>query len=380
MLRLFLLCYLGFLVSSNIYMLIISINNAIYFKRKSKFWKNCYDVEPLVSVLVPARNEEKNIEKCVLSLLNQNYANYELLVYDDNSSDGTYGILTQLASKHKKLQIIKGENLEQGWKGKSYGLHQLAILAKGEYLVCVDADMEAKPDLISWAIVNMLHHKCDSLSAWPKHNLASFLHYFVVPTIYIATGFLFPVNWIKSTSNPLFSHAIGQIMAFKKSSYEGAGGYQAIKEKINEDINMARVMKAKNYSHIFLDATAYLEGDMYDSFKKGIDGITRTLYEYFDWKIYPIFILTFYLFFCIVLPPFLAIGLIFYSGLLWAHFMLASFLFYLAWSIICYNRKLKWFTPIFMPIQFFIIIICGWRSIALKRRGYLWKGRYVGSV
>lgn len=358
-------------------MVIIALNNAFYFKRCSKLWNDSYTKEPSVSVLVPARNEEKTIESCILSLLNQNYTNYEVLVYDDNSNDKTYSILKKLEASNLRLRILKGKLLADGWKGKSYGLYQLSQLSSSDYLICVDADLIAKPNLIKWSVSNIIHHKCDSLSAWPKHNLPSLLHYFIVPTIYIATGILFPINWIRSTSNPLFSHAIGQLMVFKKTSYNEVGGYEIIKDKINDDINMAREMKAKKYSHIFLDASSYLEGDMYDSFHNGMAGVTRTLYEYFDWKKYPIIILTLYLFFCIILPPFFSIYLALALRPLFMQFAIASLLFYFAWSITCYNRRLKWFTPLFIPVQFFMVIICGWRSIAMKRKGYLWKGRYV---
>ena len=108
----------------------------------------------------------------------------------------------------------------------------------------------------------------------------------------------------------------------------------------------------KKYSHIFLDASSYLEGDMYDSFHNGMAGVTRTLYEYFDWKKYPIIILTLYLFFCIILPPFFSIYLALALRPLFMQFALASLLFYFAWSITCYNRRLKWFTPLFIPVQF----------------------------
>ena len=90
---------------------------------------------PFVSVLVPARNEEHNIEKCLNSLINQDYPNYEIIVIDDNSNDDTYKIAKKFSNIYEKVKVIKGKALPKEWLGKNWACHQLFEQSNGEYLV-----------------------------------------------------------------------------------------------------------------------------------------------------------------------------------------------------------------------------------------------------
>ncbi len=95
---------------------------------------------PLISVLIPARNEEKNIRRCLRSLLRQDYPNLEIIVLNDNSSDDTAGVVGEYVKKNKNIKLITGLPLPSGWLGKSFACQQLADAAKGEYLLFTDAD------------------------------------------------------------------------------------------------------------------------------------------------------------------------------------------------------------------------------------------------
>lgn len=85
----------------------------------------------LVSVLIPARNEEKNISKIIGDLLFQDYSNIEILVFDDQSTDKTAEIVRAIAKKHDNMQLISSEGLPNGWLGKNYACHSLALKTKG---------------------------------------------------------------------------------------------------------------------------------------------------------------------------------------------------------------------------------------------------------
>ena len=90
---------------------------------------------PLVSIIVPMRNEEKNIRRCIWSLLSQNYPNFEIIAVDDKSKDSTLDILKELASRHNNLQVIEGNPVPEGWVGKNYALWQGVKQAKGDWLM-----------------------------------------------------------------------------------------------------------------------------------------------------------------------------------------------------------------------------------------------------
>src|ERR1044071_7930744 len=104
---------------------------------------------PLISVCVPARNEERNIRACVESILAQDYPNFEVIVLDDRSTDRTGEILSDLTSQENNLTIIHGTDLPKGWAGKPHALFQAAAIAGGEWLCFVDADTFLSPSTLS---------------------------------------------------------------------------------------------------------------------------------------------------------------------------------------------------------------------------------------
>jgi len=138
-------------------LLIFFINyfiNFIYFKDISNFKLPLIlkKKKPLISILIPARNEEKNIKDCLISLAKQNYSNIEILVLDDDSSDDTASIIKNISKKFKNIRLIKGKPLKDGWTGKNYACHQLYRKSKGEYLFFTDADTVHRDDSVESAI------------------------------------------------------------------------------------------------------------------------------------------------------------------------------------------------------------------------------------
>lgn len=107
---------------------------------------------PSISILIPARNEERNIRRCVGSLLKQNYPNFEIIVLDDDSSDRTAEIVVKLSRNYERIGIVKGEKLPPGWNGKNWACHQLSGLAKGEWFLFTDADTTHKPHSVPEAL------------------------------------------------------------------------------------------------------------------------------------------------------------------------------------------------------------------------------------
>jgi len=113
----------------------------------------------LVSILIPARNEEDNILLLLKSILQQDYSNYEVIVYDDESSDNTYSICADFAARYAQFSVIKGDKLPGGWIGKNYACHQLANFARGKYLLFLDADEVINKGLINSAVHRMQVYK-----------------------------------------------------------------------------------------------------------------------------------------------------------------------------------------------------------------------------
>jgi len=153
--------------------------------------ENFLKKKSLVSVLIPARNEYGNIKRCINSLLRQDYPNLEILVLDDNSTDGTTEIVSELSKKDKRIKLYHGKPLPEGWLGKSFACYQLSEYARGDYLVFVDADTLHFPNSISSSIACLLKYRVDALSVFAKQITVSIHERMAVPfASFMILGFL----------------------------------------------------------------------------------------------------------------------------------------------------------------------------------------------
>ena len=170
-----------------LYFFILNLLNSIWIRNHTQ---KTYTVSgPKVSVLIPARNEEKNIEACVVSFLRQSYQNYEIIVLDDNSEDATGQILERLQKENPSiLRIIKGKPLKTGWNGKPYAMHQLTDAAQGEIFLCTDADTVHSKDSVAWAVTQLEYFHADMISGYVNEKLETFGECMTVPVMYDASS------------------------------------------------------------------------------------------------------------------------------------------------------------------------------------------------
>ncbi|MBI9108940.1 MAG: glycosyltransferase family 2 protein [Spirochaetales bacterium] len=337
---------------------------------------------PLVSVLVPARNEEDNIGPCIDSLLNQTYQNYEIIVLDDKSDDATLQILEAYKKKTPNLKVIKGKSLPDDWNGKPHAMHQLAAEASGEYFLFVDADTRHEKDSISWAVTNAEKHHFDLLSGYPLHINHTFGEKLVVPNMYLNTALFLPLWGLPFIPLPIISMAIGQFLLFKADSYRESGGYETVKKEITEDVYISREMKRQGYKIGLLDAKKHLRCRMYDDFSGAVDGIGKNIFDFFEKKLAPmIFLIAFFIIFLIA-PPFWTV-ILYRTGSPLFNIVYPGILFFLAgWGLFLRHRKQDLFLPLIYPLMFSMIIIVAVKSIRdfSSGRGYIWKGRILREI
>jgi len=125
-------------------------------------------IYPMVSVLVPARNEALNIAACITSLLEQDYPDFEVIVLNDNSTDETPGILARLSKSHPRLQVLHGSPLPEDWHGKNWACRQLDQAATGELILFTDADTRHTPDMLRASVSALLAEGADLVTAFPR--------------------------------------------------------------------------------------------------------------------------------------------------------------------------------------------------------------------
>jgi len=232
---------------------------------------------PLISVCIPARNEERNIRTCVEAMLAQDYPNLEVIVLDDRSSDSTPLILADIASRDSRLHLIGGSDLPKGWVGKPFALFQASAHARGEWLCFVDADTFATPETLSSCYVKAIETNADMFTIMTFQVLGSFWEKVVMPIVMTALSIGFSPRRVNDPSRR-DAIANGQFILIKCSTFNAIGGYESVKDQIVEDKAMAEKVKWNGYRLIVADGMRIVRTRMYTSLPEMWEGWTKNIY------------------------------------------------------------------------------------------------------
>lgn len=235
---------------------------------------------PFLSVVIPARNEERQIESCVRSLLRQRYPRFEVVVVDDRSTDQTAGILERVAREEHRLRIVHGEPLPAGWVGKPWALTQGMRAARGEWLLFTDADTEHQPLACSSAVRYALVRKLQFLSLLPTQRFETPAERAFLPAILYMIAFGIgsqdAINDPKRLDAAIFN---GQYLLCERSAFEAIGGHERVRDSIAEDFDLARLVKRDGrYRSMLAGANDLVSTRMYRSFREIWDGFSKNLY------------------------------------------------------------------------------------------------------
>ncbi len=257
---------------------------------------------PRVSVLIPARNEESNIQNCVDGLLSQTYDNFEIHVLDDQSTDRTLAIIQQFSEQHPQVQAICGESLPPGWTGKNWACHQLSQSANGEILIFTDADNRPAPEAIANTVAYMQKLELGLLSAFPEKVTVTLAEKLVVPVVDMFVYAGLPLWLTYFSRSPAFAAASGLWIAFTREAYKQIGGHQAVSNQLVEDVELSRLAKKNGIRILTSAGTGVVACRMYHSFNEVWHGFSKNLFGLVRYRIIPFFILTLGLFTMSILP------------------------------------------------------------------------------
>jgi len=369
--------YFPVLVATATYFFILSLANH-YEMWRFTFASHIFD-GPMVSVLVPARNEEQNIERCLNSLRNQVYTKYEILALNDNSTDGTLEILNRIAASDKKVRVINGKKLPDDWYGKPYALHQLTQEAKGDILIFTDADTIHTPTSIAWAVTNMQDLEADMISGYVGQFFFTFGEIITVPLMFFLTGFVIPLFLNRYCKVPWFSAAIGQFIVVRKNVFDAIGGCETFKKKTSEDIYMSRYIKSRGFNTRFLNITEHVKCRMYNGYRGAVEGIGKNIFDFLGKSTPLIFLIVLLILFFLVLPfPLLFICIFTRSPWVW-HIVSVVGLQTFTWLFMFLGQRLNWWYCFLWPLMFVNLIYMGlWSWFrTISGRGFLWKDRKV---
>ncbi|HZY36069.1 MAG TPA: glycosyltransferase [Mucilaginibacter sp.] len=257
----------------------VTLFNFISNPKLTRVSKHYHD---LVSILIPARNEEENIASLLESIKVQDYKDYEVIVYDDESSDKTYSICSSFAAIDGRFRAIKGGALPPEWLGKNHACHQLAANAKGSYFLFLDADDHVAPGLINSAVHRMQLYNLSLLSLFPDQNMPTIGEKVAVPLLHYLLLNLLPVRLIFLSKTPSIATACGQFMLFDAGTYVEHQWHSLAKDKLFEDAEIMRQVKSKGYRGEVLLANGMISCRMYRHYGQAIAGFSKNALSAFN--------------------------------------------------------------------------------------------------
>lgn len=234
---------------------------------------------PLVSVLIPARNEEENIENCLKSLQKQDYKNFEIIVLDDNSKDRTAEIVERIAAKDDRIRLLKGQSLPEGWAGKPFACYQLAENAKGSWLMFLDADTTSEPHMIRSTLALAIELKLSLLSGFPRQMAESLPEKIALPIMYFIIMSWLPLWWLHRSLGHRTSLTIGQYLLFRREEYWRIGGHEAVKDRILEDVWLGVETVRQGGRHLAIDLSTVFNCRMYRNVGAIWEGFVKWIYS-----------------------------------------------------------------------------------------------------
>jgi len=236
---------------------------------------------PAVSILIPARNEEKNIANLLTDLSSFDYKPLEIIIYNDNSTDQTAYVVQSFAAKNISVKLINGKEPGNDWLGKNFACHQLALQARGEILLFLDADVRVQNGLIEKSLTFMQKHHLKLLSVFPKQMMLNSGSILVVPIMNWILLSLLPLILVRKSNWKSFSAANGQFMMFDAKTYKHLLPHQLFKHNRVEDIAILRFFKIQKLNVATLLGDEYIQCSMYNNKQEAVDGFSKNIFQFF---------------------------------------------------------------------------------------------------
>ena len=234
---------------------------------------------PLVSVVIPARNEARNIALCMQSVLRSHYPSVEVVVVDDRSTDGTGIIAREVSRNDRRARVIDAPPLPEGWLGKQWACSHGAAAARGEILCFTDADTIHGSELLPRSVAALHNHAVDFVTVAGRQRLVGFWERVVQPHIFTMLALRYggpaEVNRSSRTTDKI---ANGQFMLFRRAAYEEVGGHEAVRGRVAEDLALAQLLFERGKRTLVTLGLDQLSTRMYGSLGEIVRGWMKNIY------------------------------------------------------------------------------------------------------
>lgn len=231
---------------------------------------------PPVSIVIPARNEDRALERAVRSHLSQEYPDFEVIVVNDRSTDRTGEILAALSQENSRLTVIAGSEPPEGWLGKPNALHQGALAATGELLLFADADVMYDRRTL-WEAVSFLSSSgADFVALLPRMEAVGFWENVLMP--FVLGAYFAGIGFLANVPRPRWAAAGGGAgNLIRRSAYESLGGHAALKASVVDDVHLALMAKRGGFRTRAIRAEDRVSVRMYRGFTEVVNGFTKNI-------------------------------------------------------------------------------------------------------
>lgn len=234
---------------------------------------------PQVSILIPARNEERGLAATLQAALASERVELEIVVLDDHSTDRTAQIVRELAARDPRVRLERASPLPTGWCGKQHACHVLSTLASFDTWLFLDADVRLEPSGVAQAVQFLQTSRASLVSGVPRQETVTLLERLLLPLIhFVLLGFL-PLDRMRQSTHPAYGAGCGQFFLTTRQAYEKSGGHAAIRESLHDGVRLPRGYRAAGLMTDLFDATPAAVCRMYRSDGEVWRGLSKNATE-----------------------------------------------------------------------------------------------------
>jgi chlorobactene glucosyltransferase len=344
---------------------------------------------PLVSVIIPARNESAVIERVVGSVLATRYRSLELIVVDDRSTDDTAARVARLVTADSRARLVAGAPLPEGWFGKPWACVQGARAATGDLLLFTDADTTHGPELLGRAVAALERERADLVTVAPHQRCVTLWERLIMPQIWLLLGLRYHPRQGSRARRERDAIANGQCILTTREAYQAAGTHEAVRHEVAEDLALAQAYLRTGRRIHFAFARRFMETRMYHSLPHLIEGWSKNMYlggrrsfphEPLRRALVPLLLVSAFLFWLV--PPGIALAALAglkIEGLLPAA-AAAIGLSALFWALVSLGMEIPAVYGLGYPAGAAMALYIALRSIWRGGGGVEWRGRVYGTA